>query len=152
MSGAVIRHMLGRGARGRIVNIASVAGKARYPERAASCASKFAVIGREEQAEPRPVLPGRRPGDWMLGVLKVCPVQRYGLGAVLSEYQRSGRILGKDSDELEGYRWPLDGRHYGPGTRPALDATFFDVPGFGALGGDSWRSAACNPATDNPLM
>ena len=45
MSGAVIRHMLGRGARGRIVNIASVAGKAGYPERAAYCASKFAVIG-----------------------------------------------------------------------------------------------------------
>jgi 3-oxoacyl-[acyl-carrier protein] reductase len=45
MSGAVIRHMLGRGARGRIVNIASVAGKDGYPERAAYCASKFAVIG-----------------------------------------------------------------------------------------------------------
>ena len=45
MSGAVIRHMLDRGARGRIVNIASVAGKAGYPERAAYCASKFAVIG-----------------------------------------------------------------------------------------------------------
>jgi NAD(P)-dependent dehydrogenase (short-subunit alcohol dehydrogenase family) len=45
MSGAVIRHLLGRGTRGRIVNIASVAGKAGYPERAAYCASKFAVIG-----------------------------------------------------------------------------------------------------------
>jgi NAD(P)-dependent dehydrogenase (short-subunit alcohol dehydrogenase family) len=45
MSGAVIRQMLGREARGRIVNIASVAGKAGYPERAAYCASKFAIIG-----------------------------------------------------------------------------------------------------------
>src|SRR5215472_14109347 len=45
MSGAVIRHLLGRGARGRIVNIASVAGKVGYPERAVYCASKFAVIG-----------------------------------------------------------------------------------------------------------
>jgi NAD(P)-dependent dehydrogenase (short-subunit alcohol dehydrogenase family) len=45
MSGAVIRHLLDRGARGRIVNIASVAGKIGYPERAVYCASKFAVIG-----------------------------------------------------------------------------------------------------------
>ena len=45
MSGAVIRHLLHRGARGRIVNIASVAGKVGYPERAVYCASKFAVVG-----------------------------------------------------------------------------------------------------------
>jgi NAD(P)-dependent dehydrogenase (short-subunit alcohol dehydrogenase family) len=45
MSGAVTRHLLGRGARGRIVNIASVAGKVGYPERAVYCASKFAVLG-----------------------------------------------------------------------------------------------------------
>jgi ferredoxin len=79
--------------------------------------------------------------------MKVCPVQRYGLAAVLSEYKQSGRILGKDTDELEGYRWPLDGRHYGPGTRPALAASFFDVPGFGALADDGQGAAV-----DNPLM
>jgi epoxyqueuosine reductase len=79
--------------------------------------------------------------------MKVCPVQRYGLAAVLDEYKQSGRILGKDSDELEGYRWPLDGRHYGPGKRPSLDAGFFDVPGFGARTGDGRRGVA-----DNPLM
>ena len=79
--------------------------------------------------------------------MKVCPVQRYGLAAVLDEYKQSGRILGKDSDELEGYGWPLDGRHYGPGARPALDAGFFDVPGFGALADDGQHSVA-----DNPLM
>jgi NAD(P)-dependent dehydrogenase (short-subunit alcohol dehydrogenase family) len=45
MSGAVIRHLLHRGAAGRIVNIASVAGKVGYPERAVYCASKFAVVG-----------------------------------------------------------------------------------------------------------
>jgi NAD(P)-dependent dehydrogenase (short-subunit alcohol dehydrogenase family) len=45
MSGAVIRHLLDRHSRGRIVNIASVAGKVGYPERAVYCASKFAVIG-----------------------------------------------------------------------------------------------------------
>ena len=79
--------------------------------------------------------------------MKVCPVQRYGLAAVLDEYKRSGRILGEDRDELEGYRWPLDGRHYGPGTRPFLDAGFFEVPGFGALAGDGRPGVA-----DNPLM
>jgi hypothetical protein len=79
--------------------------------------------------------------------MKVCPVQRYGLAAVLGEYKQSGRILGKDSDELEGYDWPLDGRHYGPGARPSLDAPFFDVPGFGALASDGQHSVA-----DNPLM
>ena len=45
MSGAVIRHLLHRSAPGRIVNIASVAGKVGYPERAVYCASKFAVVG-----------------------------------------------------------------------------------------------------------
>ena len=51
--------------------------------------------------------------------IKVCPVQRYGLPAVIEEYKRSGAILGKDSDELEGYTWPVDGRYYGAGERPA---------------------------------
>ena len=45
MSGVVIRHLLSRGAPGRIINIASVAGKVGYPLRSAYCASKFAVVG-----------------------------------------------------------------------------------------------------------
>jgi NAD(P)-dependent dehydrogenase (short-subunit alcohol dehydrogenase family) len=45
MSSAVARHLLGRRAPGRIVNIASGAGKRGLPQRAAYCASKFAVIG-----------------------------------------------------------------------------------------------------------
>jgi epoxyqueuosine reductase len=79
--------------------------------------------------------------------MKVCPVQRFGLGPVLAEFDRSGQILGKDTDELEGYRWPLDGRHYGPGQRPHLDAEFFDVPGFGSLAADGQHAVV-----DNPLM
>jgi epoxyqueuosine reductase len=79
--------------------------------------------------------------------MKVCPVQRYGLTAVLEKYKQSGRILGKNSDELEGYSWPLDGRHYGPEARPSLDASFFDVPGFGARADDGRHGVA-----DNPLM
>ena len=57
--------------------------------------------------------------------MKVCPVQRYGLAAVYEEYERSGTILGKGSDELEGYVWPVDGRHYGVGQKPNLPKDFF---------------------------
>ena len=45
MSTAVVRHMLARGGPGRIINIASVAGKVGLTKRAVYCASKFAIIG-----------------------------------------------------------------------------------------------------------
>jgi ferredoxin len=61
--------------------------------------------------------------------MKVCPVQRYGLGPVLDEYERSGGILGKGTDELEGYDWPLDGKHYGIGQRPPLPPAFITPSG-----------------------
>ena len=57
--------------------------------------------------------------------MKVCPVQRYGLAAIYEEYERSGRILGKDTDELEGFDFPVDGKHYGPGEMPKLPREFF---------------------------
>jgi NAD-dependent dihydropyrimidine dehydrogenase PreA subunit len=57
--------------------------------------------------------------------MKVCPVQRYGLAAVYEEFEKSGRILGKDTDELEGFRFPIDGRYYGPGELPNLSNEFF---------------------------
>jgi NAD(P)-dependent dehydrogenase (short-subunit alcohol dehydrogenase family) len=44
MSSAVARHLLDRGAPGRIVNIASLAGQRGYSQRAAYCASKAALI------------------------------------------------------------------------------------------------------------
>ena len=62
--------------------------------------------------------------------MKVCPVQRYGLAAVLEEFGRSGEILGKGTDELEGYDWPLDGRHYGPGNRPRMPLELVRPEGF----------------------
>lgn len=49
---------------------------------------------------------------------KVCPIQRYGLPAVLEEFKATGEVLGKGTDELEGYYWPLDGRYYGAGEKP----------------------------------
>jgi ferredoxin len=53
---------------------------------------------------------------------KVCPVQRYGLPAVIEEFKETGKVLGKGTDELEGYRWPVDGKHYGPNERPSAIA------------------------------
>jgi ferredoxin len=52
--------------------------------------------------------------------MKVCPVQRYGLDAILDHREKTGEILGLGSDELEGYDWPLDGLHYGPGETPKV--------------------------------
>lgn len=60
--------------------------------------------------------------------MKVCPIQAYGLDAVLEEFESSGKILGKGTDELEGFDWPLDGRHYGPGERPRIPADILDPP------------------------
>jgi ferredoxin len=62
--------------------------------------------------------------------MKVCPIQRYGLPAVLEEFARSGEIVGRGTDELEGYDWPLDRRHYAPGQKPRLPREFFQPPGF----------------------
>jgi epoxyqueuosine reductase len=50
---------------------------------------------------------------------KVCPVQRYGLEAVHNHLRETGAIIGKGTDELEGYHW-IDGRHYGPGEKPRM--------------------------------
>jgi epoxyqueuosine reductase len=63
--------------------------------------------------------------------MKVCPIQKYGLPKVVEEYRRSGTVLGRGTDELEGYTW-IDGRHYGPGERPSLNREFFEIPGFDA--------------------
>jgi hypothetical protein len=52
--------------------------------------------------------------------LKERAAQRYGLPAVLEEFSLTGKVLGVHSDELEGYDWPLDGRHYGPREKPKV--------------------------------
>jgi ferredoxin len=54
----------------------------------------------------------------------VCPVQRYGLPAVYQEFERSGGILGRFTDDLEGYDFA--GVHYPPGRRPELSPSFFE--------------------------
>jgi ferredoxin len=60
--------------------------------------------------------------------VKTCPVHLYGLEPVRDHLLATGEILGKGSDELEGYDW-IDGRHYGPGERPKLSETFLRPPG-----------------------
>ena len=84
--------------------------------------------------------------------VKVCPVQRYGLQAVLDHRTSTGEILGVGTDELEGYDWPLDGRHYGPRQRPKLDPTFFEIDVFpvnrdGSVRGDPSTANVATPLT-----
>lgn len=62
--------------------------------------------------------------------MKVCPVQRYGLEAIQEHFEETGEILGKGTDELEGFAWPLDGRYYGPGRKPRVTAELIKPAGF----------------------
>lgn len=73
--------------------------------------------------------------------MKVCPVQRYGLEAVTNHLLETGTILGKGSDELEGYDWPPDGRRYGPGDKPPVTAQLLNPPGWRWSGGGLAESA-----------
>jgi epoxyqueuosine reductase len=54
---------------------------------------------------------------------KTCPIQQYGLAAVLEEWERTGSVLGKGTDLLEGYEF--EGAFYGVGERPRLREEFF---------------------------
>jgi epoxyqueuosine reductase len=61
--------------------------------------------------------------------MKVCPIQKYGLTPVIDEFERSGKILDRGTDELEGYDWPLDGKHYSPGAHPEIPLEIREPPG-----------------------
>ena len=60
---------------------------------------------------------------------KVCPVQRYGLSDVVEHFERTGRILGRKTDDLEGFTWPLDGRFYGADKKPRINSAELLHPG-----------------------
>jgi len=62
--------------------------------------------------------------------MKVCPVQRWGLDAVRDQFLETGEILGKGSDDLEGFRWPIDGRFYGSGEKPRMTNELLQPPGW----------------------
>ena len=59
--------------------------------------------------------------------MKVCPVQRYGMPAVMDHYIETGQVLGKGSHLLEGYTVTGMG-YFGPGELPRFDNEFFNIP------------------------
>ena len=59
--------------------------------------------------------------------MKVCPIQRYGMKPVMEHYVATGGVLGKGTDNLEGYDLPDKG-YFGPRRLPHFDPEFFDMP------------------------
>ena len=59
--------------------------------------------------------------------MKVCPIQRYGVHAVMDHYVATGQVLGKGTHLLEGYNI-RDKGYFGPGELPHFDNEFFHFP------------------------
>ncbi len=59
--------------------------------------------------------------------MKVCPIQRYGMKAVMEHYVATGEVLGKGTDNLEGYTLPDKG-YFPPGKLPHFSTEFFEMP------------------------
>ena len=59
--------------------------------------------------------------------MKVCPIQRYGAKPVMEHYIATGEVLGKGTDNLEGYTIKDKG-YFGPGQLPHFDTEFFNIP------------------------
>jgi Pyruvate/2-oxoacid:ferredoxin oxidoreductase delta subunit len=59
--------------------------------------------------------------------MKVCPIQRYGMTPVMEYYVETGKILGKGTDNLEGYDLRDQG-YFGPGKLPQFNRQFFEIP------------------------
>ena len=57
----------------------------------------------------------------------VCPIQRYGMKPVMEHYVETGEVLGKGTDNLEGYSM-LGKGYFGPGELPHFDRRLFDIP------------------------
>ena len=60
--------------------------------------------------------------------MKVCPIQRYGMEPVMKHYVETGEVLGKNTDNLEGYVFEDRGGYFGPGELPKFDTEFFEIP------------------------
>ena len=56
-----------------------------------------------------------------------CPIQRYGMPAVMEHFVSTGEVLGKGTDNLEGFEFRGKG-YFGPGELPSFDREFFDFP------------------------
>ncbi len=59
--------------------------------------------------------------------MKVCPVQKFGMEAVMKHYVETGEVLGKGTEELETYELREKGS-FGPGELPQFDRQFFEIP------------------------
>jgi len=59
--------------------------------------------------------------------MKVCPIQKFGLQAVMEHYIETGEVLGKGTHQLEGYTLEDKG-YFGPGELPTFDPEIFDMP------------------------
>ena len=59
--------------------------------------------------------------------MKVCPIQKYGMQPVMEHYVETGDVLGKGTDNLEGYALSDKG-YFGPGKLPSFKRDFFDMP------------------------
>jgi Pyruvate/2-oxoacid:ferredoxin oxidoreductase delta subunit len=59
--------------------------------------------------------------------MKVCPIQRYGMEPVMEHYVETGEVLGKGTDNLEGFKM-RDKGYFGPGELPHFDREFFEFP------------------------
>ena len=57
----------------------------------------------------------------------VCPIQRYGMKPVMEHYVGTGEVLGKGTENLEGYSIAGKG-HFGPGRLPQFSRDFFEFP------------------------
>ncbi len=59
--------------------------------------------------------------------MKVCPIQRYGMAPVMEHYVETGEVLGKGSDNLEGYTLSDKG-YFGSGKLPSFEKDVFEMP------------------------
>jgi ferredoxin len=59
--------------------------------------------------------------------MKVCPIQKFGMKPVMEHYVETGEVLGKGTEELEGYTMRGKG-HFGPGELPHFEREFFEFP------------------------
>lgn len=61
--------------------------------------------------------------------MTTCPAQKFGTAAMIEHWEKTGEILGKDTEDLEGYVWE-DGKYYGLRERPSPDPVFMAMPSF----------------------
>ena len=59
--------------------------------------------------------------------MKVCPIQKYGMKPVMEHYVETGDVLGKGTENLEGYELPDKG-YFAVGKLPRFSTEFFAMP------------------------